>query len=83
MSKFLYTAIVILACAAATSCEEKKTAAQLHAEKELAWRADKKQRATKAYQQIVQKYPDSPFAAEARKRLDATGASASPKAGGK
>lgn len=56
-----------------TACDSKKTAAQLQLEKEKAWRADKLQRSAKFYQILIDKYPDSPHAAEARQRLAAMG----------
>jgi hypothetical protein len=75
------TLILALACASfavlgLTACK-KSTQAQKAAE-EAKWRADQKQKAIKNYQELVKKYPESPFAAEAQKRLSALGPAATP-----
>ena len=54
-------------------CESKKTAAEVKAEQEKAWRAKARVEAAKYYQQLIQQYPDSPYTDEARQRLQALG----------
>ena len=56
-----------------TSCEKKKTAAELQAEKVTAFRKRQKTEAIKAYTELVNKYPTSEHAAEAKERLKALG----------
>jgi hypothetical protein len=56
-----------------TSCEKKKTAAELQAEKVTAFRKRQKGEAIKAYAELVKQYPDSEHAAEAKERLKALG----------
>lgn len=62
-----------------SACEEKKTAAQANAEKEKAWHVQQKAKAAKYYQELLDKYPDSEHAAEAKQRLEALGPIATPK----
>jgi len=73
--------VAALLASGMTGCEQKKTAAQLRAEREKAWAADKKVRAAKFYGILAQKYPDSPYAAQAKQRLAALGPVATPKPG--
>lgn len=56
-----------------TGCEAKKTAAQIRAEKERVWKIDKTQRAAKFYKILIQKYPDTEYAAKAKQNLAALG----------
>ena len=56
----------------------KKNPADLKAAAEAKWRTEQKQKAKDNYQKIVTKYPESPYAAEAQKRLNALGPSATP-----
>jgi hypothetical protein len=56
-----------------TSCEKKKTAAELQAEKVTAFRKRQKVEAIKAYTELVNKYPTSDHATEAKDRLKALG----------
>lgn len=52
----------------------KKSPKDLKAEQDAKWRVEQKQKAIKNYQEVVKKYPESPFAAQAQKRLSALGA---------
>ena len=79
MSKYICLVLTVALSAGLVSCEQKKTAAQIHAEKEAAWKAEKKERAVKFYRDLVQRYPDSPYAAQAKARLAALGAAGTPK----
>jgi hypothetical protein len=82
MLKMRYLVLVAaLLASGMTGCEAKKTVAQIHAEKEKAWAADKKQRAVKFYGILVQKYPDSPYATQAKQSLAALGPVGTPKPG--
>jgi TolA-binding protein len=56
----------------------KKNPKDLKAAEEAKWRADQKNKAIKNYQEIVKKYPESPFAAKAQERLRALGPAATP-----
>jgi outer membrane protein assembly factor BamD (BamD/ComL family) len=56
----------------------KKNLADQKAAAEAKWRSEQRQKAKDNYQKIVTKYPDSPFAAEAQKRLNALGPAATP-----
>lgn len=55
------------------ACEQKKTAAEVQADKVSAFRKRQKIEAIKAYTQLVNKYPDSEHAAEAKERLKVLG----------
>jgi hypothetical protein len=57
----------------ATACKKKQTTAEKRAEEVKAFRVRQKQMAAKAYQDIITKYPDSEFAAQAKERLQALG----------
>jgi len=56
-----------------SGCEQKKTAAELQADKVTAFRKRQKNEAIKAYTQLVNKYPDSEHVAEAKERLKVLG----------
>ena len=56
----------------------KKSPKDLKAAEEAKWRADQKAKAVKNYQELVKKYPDSPYAAKAQERLRAIGPVATP-----
>jgi outer membrane protein assembly factor BamD (BamD/ComL family) len=62
-----------------TAC--KKNPQDQKAAVEAKWRADQKQKAIKNYQEIVKKYPESPYASKAKERL--TALSPAPAAGKK
>lgn len=57
----------------ASGCSEEKTQAQLQAEKVRVFRVKQRNLAIKKYQELVQNYPDSEFAAKARQRLQELG----------
>ncbi len=75
---YLLLFALILAFSGA-GCEQKKTAAQLNAEKEKVWREQQRLKAAKYYQDLIDKFPDSPHVAEAKTRLLALGPIATPK----
>ena len=63
-------AVFAICCAA---CEKKKTAAELQAAEQKAFRDAQKIKAQEAYQTIVTKFPDSEFAPKAQERLNVLG----------
>jgi outer membrane protein assembly factor BamD (BamD/ComL family) len=70
------TAVVIaavLVAAGTTACEKKKTAAELAAEKQKAFREKQKIEAIKAYTALTTKFPESEFAPKAQERLSVLG----------
>lgn len=72
MSKsFHSTLLAVLLCFGVAACGPEKTAAQKKADAEKAWRADKLQRSAKFYQILIDKYPDSKYAADAKQQLAA------------
>jgi outer membrane protein assembly factor BamD (BamD/ComL family) len=80
----LKTAPLILALAvafASAGCEQKKTAAQEKVELDKLKKEERKQKAAKFYEDLVKKFPDSEFAEQAKKRLQALGPVGTP--GGK
>ena len=60
-------------CLGGAACDKKQTQAELKAQRVREFRAKQKQMALKAYQAIVEKYPDSEFAPKAQARLDQLG----------
>jgi hypothetical protein len=82
MLKRLFLLCLTLAVAlAAPGCSKKQTAAEMQAEKERVWRERQRVRSAEYYNEIVQKYPDSEYAAQAKERLDALGGPPPPKPG--
>jgi TolA-binding protein len=65
-----------------TACEHKETAAEKQARKVQTFRQHQKVEAIKAYTELVNKFPDSEFAAKAQERLKVLGPlpTATPKA---
>ena len=70
------SALLLLAavlCLGGAACEEKKTQAELMAGKKKEFQVKQKQVAIKAYQDLVDKYPDSEFAPKAKEKLQKLG----------
>ena len=65
-------------CFVQIGCEGKKTAAELKAEQITAEKAKRKVQAAKYYTELVEKYPKSKYADQARQRLQALGPVATP-----
>jgi outer membrane protein assembly factor BamD (BamD/ComL family) len=63
---FLLAAIV---CLGAGACEQKKTQAEVQAEKVKTFRKQQMDKAIASYKELIAKYPDSEFAPEAKARL--------------
>lgn len=78
MLRPLFVLPLLLALAFA-ACGGKKTAAELNLEKQKAWQAEKKIRAARTYQDLIEKFPDSEHVAEAKQRLAVLGPVATPK----
>jgi uncharacterized protein HemX len=66
-------------CLGASACKGEATQAELKAEKQRKFRARQKELAIKCYKDLVTKYPDSEFAAQAEQKLQQLGSSESPK----
>jgi outer membrane protein assembly factor BamD (BamD/ComL family) len=74
MLKFVPLLLCLALCGlGTTSCTKKKTLAQINAEKMQAEKAKRKALAAKYYEELVTKYPDTEFAAQAKARLQALG----------
>ena len=70
------SALLLLAaalCLGGAACEEKKTQAELIAAKKKEFQVKQKQVAINAYQDLVEKYPDSEFAPKAKEKLQKLG----------
>ncbi|HEV7402246.1 MAG TPA: tetratricopeptide repeat protein [Chthoniobacteraceae bacterium] len=65
--------LAALVCLATAGCEKPKSAAELKKEQDKAKMEDRRQRAAKYYEELVTKFPDSEFAEDAKKRLQALG----------
>ena len=65
-------------CFGTPGCEKKKTAAEANAEQVKAEKAKRKIQAAKYYNELIEKYPDSQYAEQARQRLQAIGPVATP-----
>ena len=74
--RFILVLLVAFVMGGAAAC--KKTPQQEAAAKVAAERADKKQKAIKNYQDLVKKYPESPYAEKAKTRLQALGPAPTP-----
>jgi hypothetical protein len=68
-------ALILIAAlsGAAVGCKKEKTQAELQAEKTKVFREKQKKAAAQAYQDIVDKYPDSPFAEQAKQKVQELG----------
>ena len=59
-------------------CKKEKTQAEQQAEKVKVFRDRQKKAAARAYQDIVEKYPDSPYAEQAKQKVEALGGVGAP-----
>jgi TolA-binding protein len=57
----------------AVGCKKDKTQAEMQAEKVKVFRERQKKAAARAYQDIVEKYPDSSFAEQAKQKVQELG----------
>lgn len=57
----------------AIGCKKEKTQAELQAEKVKAFRERQRKAAAQAYQDLVEKYPDSPYAEQAKQKVQELG----------
>ena len=69
----LHLLLAVLLCFGAAACKKKQTQAQAHAEKEKVWREQQRQKAIKYYSELAEKFPESPFAAQAKEKLQQLG----------
>ena len=73
LRKFFVLLLPALLAGGAVGCKKEKTQAEMQAEKTKAFREKQKKAAAQAYQDIVDKYPDSPHAEEARQKVQELG----------
>ena len=73
LKQALLLCIALAIAVTAPGCSKKKTAAEMQAEKEQAWRAKQRTKAVEYYSEIVEKYPDSQYAGQAKERLGSLG----------
>ena len=73
------SALILLAsaiCLCGAACKKEQTQAEKKAEVVAAFKAKQKAAAVKNYQDLIANYPASPFAAQAKAKLQALGAPA-------
>ena len=71
------SALILLAgavCLCGAACKKEQTQAEKKAQVVAAFKAEQKAKAIKNYQELNAKYPTSPFAAQAKAKLQALGA---------
>lgn len=73
LQKFVFLLLAAAILAAGTACKKTQTATEKEAAKVTAFRQKQKAEAIKSYTAIVEKYPESEFAAKAKERLAALG----------
>jgi hypothetical protein len=73
LRKFLALVLIGALSGGAVGCKKEKTQAEMQAEKTKAFREKQKKAAAQAYQDIVDKYPDSPFAEQAKQKVQELG----------
>ncbi len=71
--KFVLLLLAAAVLAGGAACKKTQTAAEKEAAKVEAFRQKQKAEAIKSYNAILEKYPDSEFAAKAKERLAALG----------
>jgi len=70
MTHRLTTALLLALCLAAAGCSSDK-GKELFETAQFEEKQNNREHATKLYEEIVKKYPDSPLAAKAKERLQA------------
>jgi hypothetical protein len=74
MLKKPFTLLLTIAfLAGGTACKGKKTAAEMKAEQDKAWRETQKRKAQEYYAELVEKFPDTDYATQAKERLGVIG----------
>jgi Outer membrane lipoprotein len=61
--------LAVIICLGNAACEQKKTQAEVQAEKVKTFRKQQMDKAIASYEELITKYPDSEFAPEAKARL--------------
>jgi len=74
------TLLAVALLLAGAACTPKKTNAELNAEKAKAFKQQQMAKAVKYYEEITTAYPDSPFAPQAKAKIQAIGPVATPAA---
>jgi len=72
------TPVLLALCVLSGTMACKKSPQAAVAARVAAEKADKKQKAIKNYQELLKKYPESPYADKAKARLQALGPAATP-----
>jgi uncharacterized protein HemX len=73
LRKFLALALIAALAGGAVGCKKEKTQAELQAEKTKVFREKQKKAAAQAYQDLVDKYPDSPYTEQAKQKVQELG----------
>ena len=61
--------LAAIVCFGGSACEQKKTQAEVQAEKVKTFRKQQMDKAIASYKELIAKYPDSEFVPEAKARL--------------
>ena len=73
LKKTLTLLLAVAVLAGGAACKGKKTAAEQKAEQDKVWREQQKRKAQEYYAELVEKFPDTQYAAQAKERLDVIG----------
>jgi hypothetical protein len=69
----LHLLLAAAVCFGAGACKNKQTDAQKRAAEDQKWREQQRQKAIAYYSELVEKFPDSPYTAEAKEKLQQLG----------
>lgn len=78
VKRILWIVLAAALAAGAVACKKKPNLAQQRAAADAKWQQEQKQKAIKYYNDLVTKFPDSPYAKQAEERLRTLGPAATP-----